>query len=216
MSHADFADHQHPATSPPGRTLHNPLGYDLVVWLRTLGREQCLRERCLKLAQLRAGDAVLDVGCGTGSLAIAARRRLGAAGKVCGIDASPEMIARAGRKARRAGAEVAFGIAPAQALPFPDAHFDVVLSTLMLHHLSRQGRIDAIREMRRVCKPGGRVLVVDFGPDQARHGLLRHFHRHGHTRPDDILKLLTSAGLVRIASGPVGLHGLHFVLANAP
>jgi ubiquinone/menaquinone biosynthesis C-methylase UbiE len=76
-----------------------------------------------------SGESVLDVGCGTGSLAIAARRRLGTDGKVFGIDASPEMIARATSKVARAGISVSFRVAVAEALPFPDAQFDVVLST---------------------------------------------------------------------------------------
>lgn len=80
--------------------------YDLMVWLLTLGRERPFRERLVELARLQPGESVLDVGCGTGTLAIAAKRRVGPTGIVQGIDASPEMIARATRKANKAGVEV--------------------------------------------------------------------------------------------------------------
>jgi ubiquinone/menaquinone biosynthesis C-methylase UbiE len=87
------------------------------------------------LAGLKSGDSVLDVGCGTGALAMAAKQRVGASGKVHGIDASPEMIARARKKANKRGSDVGFRTAVVEELPFPDETFDAVLSTLMLHHL---------------------------------------------------------------------------------
>ena len=80
---------------PPGTTglvLHKAALYDLTVWLMTLGQERSFREKILRLARLEQGESVLDVGCGTGSLAIAAKRQVGPAGTVCGIDASPEKV----------------------------------------------------------------------------------------------------------------------------
>jgi len=145
-----------------GLVLHRPAAYDFAVWLMTAGRERAFREKILLLARLREGEAVLDVGCGTGSLAIAAKRQVGADGKVSGIDASPEMLARARRKANKADVEIAFDNATAQSLPFSDAQFDAVLTTVMLHHLPRPARELCAREMKRVLKPGGRVLAVDF------------------------------------------------------
>src|SRR5262245_4070202 len=112
-----------------GLVLHWAARYDLLVWLVTLGRERVFREKVLRLAHLETGQSVLDVGCGTGTLAIAAKRHVGPTGPVYGIDASPEMIARAGKKARKAGVEVLFKKELAEALPFPDAHFDAVLTT---------------------------------------------------------------------------------------
>ena len=191
--------------------------YDLLAWLLTLGRERALRERLVELARLKPGDAVLDVGCGTGTLAIAAKRRVGAAGTVHGIDASPEMIDRAKRKAAKAGSDVTFRTAVVEALPFPDAHFDVVVSTLMLHHLPGPARRQCAREMRRVLAPGGRVLAVDFAtPEKKRTGLLGHLHRHGHLALRDIAALLSEAGLTVVDSGAVGVSDLHFVLATMP
>ena len=205
------------ATQAPGLIIHWAVRYDLLVWLLTLGGERAFREKLVALAHLAPGEAILDVGCGTGTLAIAASRQVGPRGTVSGIDASPEMIARAERKARRAGAEVAFRVASAQNLPFPDAQFDAVTLTVMLHHLSRKGREDCAREVRRVLKPGGRALVVDFGgPTRKRKGILAHLHRHGHVAPGDLTTLLTDAGLSIVGKGSVGLSDLHYVLAVTP
>src|SRR5262245_28455544 len=125
-------------TETRGRVLHRAAWYDLTVWLMTFGRERKMRERWLDLARLAPGEAALDIGCGTGTLAIAAASRIAPGGAVHGIDPSPSMLARARAKARKAGAEVTFQEAAAEALPFPDARFDVVLSTVMLHHLPRK------------------------------------------------------------------------------
>src|SRR6516225_2168170 len=175
----------------PGLVLHAAATYDLLIWLATLGREQAFREKMLRLAHLKPGESVLDVGCGTGSLAIAARRQVGPQGRVSGVDASPEMIARAEKKARKAGLDVAFQNAFAQSLPFPDAQFDAVLTTIMLHHLPRKSRAELASEIRRVLKPGGRVLAIDFGATaRSRKSFLDHFHRrHGHVEFEEIIAL---------------------------
>ena len=189
--------------------------YDLLVWLMTFGRERRLRERFLEPARLRPGDSVLDVGCGTGSLAITASRKVGPTGSVHGVDAAPAMIARAMKKARRAGVDVRFQNALAQSLPFAEASFDVVLCTVMLHHLPGEARREAVREMRRVLKPGGRVLLIDFARG-SRHGLraLVHGHRHGHVPPRDLIDLATGAGLRVVDSGPLGTWELQFALGE--
>src|SRR5262245_30083728 len=200
-----------PATK--GLVLHHAGGYDLLVWLLTRGRSRAFRTRMVDLARLAPGESVLDVGCGTGSLAIAARRRVGPEGQVSGIDASPEMIARATSKATKAGIDVAFRTAVAEALPFPDAAFDAVLSTLMLHHLARRVREQCLIEIRRVLKPGGRLLVVDFGHPQAKSGVLAHFHRRGHVDPRDVISLLSDARFHVLAQGALGISSLYYVLA---
>jgi ubiquinone/menaquinone biosynthesis C-methylase UbiE len=200
-----------------GAVLHSAARYDLLLWLAMLGREGAFREKVLRLARLQPGEAVLDVGCGTGTLAIAAKRRVGPTGTVHGIDASSEMLARAEKKARRAGVEVVLRNAKAQALPFPDAQFDVVLTTVMLHHLPRKARAQCAAEMRRVLKPGGRVLAVEFGlAAREQKGFLAHFHRHGHVKLSDVIGLLSEAGLNIVESGAMGIRDLQFVLAKVP
>lgn len=208
---------RHPAPRTTGLLIRAAARYDFMVWLFTLGHERAFREKILNFADLKPGEAVLDVGCGTGSLAIEAKRHVGSTGSVCGIDASPEMLARAGRKAAKTGCEVVFKNGAAQALPFADGQFDAVLSTLMLHHLPRTARQQCAGEMRRVLKPGGRALVVDFA-DSADHAnrFLAHIHRHGHVKPDEITALLGAAGLTIVNSGAVGFRDLQFVRASVP
>jgi ubiquinone/menaquinone biosynthesis C-methylase UbiE len=200
-----------------GRVVHWAARYDALVWLLTLGRERAFREKLLGLAHLEPGEVVLDVGCGTGTLAIAAKRHVGPGGSVHGIDPSPAMIARADRKARKAGLDVAFRTGVVEALPYPDAQIDVVLSTLMLHHLPRKAREACAHEIRRVLKPGGRVLAVDFGgTSRGKKSLIGHFHRRGGLKLADVVAILTDAGLSVIASGAVGTRNLYFALATAP
>src|SRR5262249_4450478 len=157
----------------PGATLHSPRYYDWLAAIYCLGREGRMRERTLEGAGVAPGEHVLDVCCGTGTLAIAAKGRVGASGSVHGIDASEEMIGRARAKSSRRGRPVTFQVATAQSLPFPDATFDVVLCSLALHHLTDDARAAAIAEMRRVVKAGGRVMIVEFGE---RRGLRAVLH----------------------------------------
>ncbi len=206
---------QTPSTS--GLLVHRAARYDFVVWLAMLGRERAFREKVLRLARLEPGESVLDVGCGTGTLALAAKRHVGPTGAVYGIDASPEMLARANKKARKGGVDVIFKNASAQTLPFPDAQFDAVLTTVMLHHLPRKARQQCACEMRRVLRPGGRVVAVDFaGAAQGQKRLFSHFHRHGHVDLRDIIAVISEAGLNIVESGAVGMNDLQFVLATAP
>jgi len=208
------AGDESPRTS--GIVLHSPALYDLTVWLAFLGKEHLFREKVLNLGRVASGESVLDVGSGTGTLAIAAKKRVGVGGSVHGLDASMEMLASAERKARKAGVEVFFKSGVAEALPFCGAQFDVVLSTVMLHHLPQKARLLCVTEIRRVLKPDGRVLIVDFeGFSDQKRSILSHFHRpHGHVRAQDIVALLAEAGLMTIESGPVGIRDLQFVLAT--
>lgn len=204
-----------PATT--GIVLHRAWLYDMFLWLISFGRERTYRERVLDLANLKRGESVLDIGCGTGTLAIAASRRVGAKGSVFGVDASPEMLARASNKASKAGAAIDFKNGVVEALPFADGQFDTVLSTVMLHHLRPKSRLECAREVRRVLKPGGRVLIVDFAkPADRKKGLLDHFHHHGYVNLKDLTALLTEAGLDVRESGAMGIGELQFVLASAP
>jgi ubiquinone/menaquinone biosynthesis C-methylase UbiE len=198
-------------THTAGLTLHSAFFYDLTVMAMMFGRERAMRERILRLARLSPGESVLDVGCGTGTLAIAAKRHVGPTGSVCGVDASPEMLARAKKKASKARAEIGFEKAFVQSLPFADARFDVVTTTVMLHHLPREARRLCAGEMRRVLKPGGRVLAVDFGG--AHSHFFNKLHRHGHMELGDIETLLKEADLRLIESGPVGTANLQYALA---
>lgn len=204
-----------PATT--GFVLHSATCYDLLAWLVMLGRERAFREKVVHLARLKPGESVLDVGCGTGTLAIAAKRLVGPTGTVYGIDASPEMIARARKKSRKADVEVVFKNVAAEALPFTDGLFDAVFATLMLHHLGPKARRQCACEMRRVLRLGGRVLAVDFGSSaRAKRSFLGHFHHYGHVKLNGLIAVLSEEGLSVVESGALGILDLQYVLATAP
>lgn len=157
--------------------------YDAATWLISFGGVTNLRKTTVRVAQLQPGEAVLDVGCGTGDLTLRAARRAGAEGRAAGIDASPEMIAVSRKKAERKGASVDFRVAPIEDLPFADGEFDVVLSSYMLHHLPDELKDTGLAEVRRVLKPGGRFVAVDLRPGKGVMGFLAGLF--GHRMPDD-------------------------------
>lgn len=203
----------HVGDRPSGIVLHGAAGYDLLAKLLTFGRERRFREFMLHPAGLQPGEAVLDVACGTGTLAIAAKRLVGSNGSVTGIDASPEMIERARAKAERAGLTVTFVNGTAGDLPFGDRQFDIVMGTLMLHHLPKPVRSAFAAEARRVLKPGGRLLLIDFGRPLRQSGLLR-FHRHGHVDMHAVGALLTESGFEIGDAGPLGTKNLNYICAK--
>src|SRR5882724_1248484 len=137
--------------------------YDLMTqWFVMHGKEQTFRRMIADLAQLQPGEAVLDVGCGTGTLALVAKKRVGEMGRVCGIDPSSQLLVGARRKAKRAVLPIDFQPGGIEQIPFSNQSFDVVLSTFMMHHLSDDLKRQGLSEIVRVLKPGGRLLVVDF------------------------------------------------------
>jgi len=162
--------HSHQSNSPNQKTrgllLDRGWRYDLEVWFFDTfvahGEVNRLRHRVLDLADLSAGSKLLDVGCGTGTLAIQAARRLPEAGQVTGVEPAPRQIARARSKARRAGIKVDFQSGVIEKLPFPDRTFDTVTSTLMMHHLPDELRRQGLDEIIRVLKPQGSLIVADF------------------------------------------------------
>lgn len=203
-----------------GQVLRSGFFYDALVTVLTFGRAGAFRKSMLDLVQLSPGEQVLDVGCGTGELALAAKRRTGAEGTVQGVDAGTEMVARARQKALREGVDVTFDVAVAQALPFPDATFSLVLCTMMMHHLPGTGRGPAIAEMRRVLRPGGRLLVADLAHEG---GLLASLNPvalvHGHAdmhAADEAQALMRDAGLRDIVTGKTPLRSVGYALGRKP
>ena len=180
-----------------GLILNGGWRYDLMGWFvdtfvfRSQWRE--LRRKTADLANLQAGEQVLDVGCGAGTLAMEIARRVGREGRVAGIDPSTEQIARARSKAARHNVPVDFQIGVIEQLPFPDQTFDVVLSTLMMHHLPAPLKRQGLAEIARVLKPGGRLIIADFKPKKERRGQAARFHAGGSNMPD-LAAMISDAG----------------------
>ena len=167
MSH----QHEHhfiPAMGHPALTPY----YDS--FARLIAREQTFKGRLIERLGLRAGTRVLDVGCGTGTLAImmaTAHRGI----EVTAIDGDDEMVERARAKAAAAGVSIACDKAMATELPFRDGSFDRVTSTLMAHHLPTSDKQQMFAEIRRVLAPSGELHLVDIGP--ARSAVARSVQR---------------------------------------
>lgn len=112
--------------------------------------------------------AVLEVGCGTGELTV--RLTTSLRSRVTAMDVDPEILALAERKLRRASAPASLAVARAEALPFSDSSFDLVIASLVVHHLRTEEKRAAFREWRRVLRRNGIAVLIDFGPPATRLG----------------------------------------------
>ena len=206
------------AEATTGRVIHSPRFYDALGFLMSFGREKRIRRTTMELAGVAAGQSVLDVGCGTGTLTLAAKAAVGPSGRVSGIDPAPEMVEFARRKASRAGSDVDFRAGVVEALPFSDATFDVVLSSLMLHHLPEDVKRKGFAEIARVLRPGGLFFAVDFatGSPGRLHGLVGRLfgHASGHTNHAELesaKQMLAEAGLRDVMAGRMEFEFLVFL-----
>jgi len=147
---------------------------------KLLGVEAAHR-RLLGQAAIQPDQRVLEIGCGTGNLTVLAKR-LNPSAEVLGIDPDPKALARARKKAGRAGLHIEFREAFSEQLPFPDASFDTVLSAFMLHHIPPDLKSPALREVYRVLKPGGSLQIADF--EEGEHPRGHHFADEGHSHEE--------------------------------
>ena len=159
-------------------------------------------------ARLEPGQRVLDVGCGTGSLAVRIRREHPTV-EVLGLDPDPKALAIARRKAERAGVGVRFEQGYGDALPFDDDAFDRVTSSLMFHHLDLATRRGMLRELLRVLRSNGSLHLLDFGRSEERQdGLLaRLLHSAENLRENADARI---AGMI----GEAGFEAVELVSAR--
>ncbi len=194
--------------------------YDAYMRKMTFGREAALREMTVRLAQIQPGDSVLEVGCGTGSLTLAAKRQVGPSGRVVGIDIISAMIEISQRKAEQAHADITFQLGSINDIPFPDNQFDVVMCSFMIFHMSEDTRRKGIAEMYRVLKPQGRLLVLDLAmPTQwLQRAIAQRVIFQGGLEHDlrELLPLMDASGFSDMACAPakfsiMGLSILAFI-----
>lgn len=143
-----------------GLAILTPL-YDAAI--AALTREAVWRAALIRAIGLKAGERILDVGCGTGSLAVRLAQEASGA-EIVGVDPDPDVLRRARIKAERRGVKVDLheGFLNAAFLE-SRASFDVIVSSLVLHQVPLDGKSDILAMIRKGLKPGGRVCIADYG-----------------------------------------------------
>lgn len=141
-------------------------GYDRANDWMTFGLVRGWRRELVRWSGAKAGDRILDCATGTGDLAITFKRAVGADGEVVATDFCPEMLAYAPRKSEGLGLQIRFAEADTLQLPFPDNSFDVVGIAYGVRNV--EDPVKALAEMARVCRPGGRVMILETGDNRGR------------------------------------------------
>ncbi len=145
--------------------------YDLANDVMSMGTHRLWRKRAVTASGAKPGDAVLDCATGTGDLAIDFRRVVGPTGSVLGTDFNADMLKTAPQKAKAAGfEELTFEVADATALPYADKRFDIASISFGIRNVDDPTK--CLRELARVVKPGGRVMVLEFGQPTGAFGAL--------------------------------------------
>jgi ubiquinone/menaquinone biosynthesis C-methylase UbiE len=174
---------------------HGPLAlYDPLT--RLLGARR-LHERLVDQARLRPADRVLDIGCGTGNLTLLVAKRYPSA-TVVGLDPDSAALDRARKKAARGRLMATFAQGFAEELPYPDGSFDAVLCSLALHHVTEGCRIQVLREVSRVLRPGGHLHLLEMAAGDTVRPVNRFIQHspHGHSWGQlDIVAMMEQAGL---------------------
>ncbi|MEV5329676.1 methyltransferase domain-containing protein [Nonomuraea sp. NPDC052634] len=206
--------HEH---SHAGSTIDHPRLYDAFGAIAFLGGRRAAFTRLATVARPRIGDRVLDVGCGTGYLTRIIAPVVVPRGHVTGLDASPAMIEYA---TRRAPSNCTYVVGEGQNLPFPDGSFDLVVSSLAIHHMPAAARPEALRQMFRVLRPGGRLLIAEFRPpsNPVARRLVGAVTGHAmHHDPRDLLgTMIPDAGFRVDDEGPMPNLMMYYVRATRP
>jgi len=204
-----------------GVTIHWTSQHDIFARLMGLGVNGPNSRMIIEMAKIKPGDKVLDVGCGTGDLTLTAKKYAGASGSAYGIDASPEGIDIAGKKAKRSGSETVFEVGLIEKIAYLDATFDVVISRLVIHHLPDDLKRQGFNEIYRVLKPGGLFFLADFKPPT--NPILAHVASAlvGHrmmmqSNVWGLPPMLMETGFIDVASGPTRSAFLAFVSGKKP
>ncbi len=135
--------------------------YDKANSVLSVGIHHLWRKKVVRLAGAKVGQSVLDCATGTGDLAIEFKRVVGSSGKVIGTDFCAEMLEPAPAKAKSQNLEIEFAQADVTNLQYIDREFDIVSISFGIRNVSDP--VKALKEMARVCRPGGKVVVLEFG-----------------------------------------------------
>ncbi|GII75437.1 hypothetical protein Sru01_04190 [Sphaerisporangium rufum] len=209
-------DHsEHAGRHEHGGTIDRPRAYDIMTWVLFGGGRRAAFTRMAALAKPRSGDRILDVGCGTGYLTRILSPVVMPSGHVTGLDLAPEMVEYA---RRRAPGNCDYVVGAGQDLPFDEGSFDTVISTFAVHHIPGGLRAAAMREMYRVLRPGGQLLIIESRPPASRpaRDLVRRLSPAMRHAPEDLLgTMVPDAGFEVESQGP--LPGLRYhVRARRP
>jgi len=128
-----------------------------------LGRLEKIWNRLITASELKPSEKVIDVGCGSGKLTLMIAKKLKDGGEVIGIDASENMINECTRSGLHKEYPVKFQVGLMEKLSFADNYFDVVITSLAIHHVPKDVKFAAFKEFSRVLKTGGRLLILDHG-----------------------------------------------------
>ena len=134
--------------------------YDPLIAL--VGWEKTFKQELRRQAAIRPFERILDLACGTGTLAIAIKKEQPTA-KVYGLDGDGRILDKARQKAKSARVEISFAEAYSTAMPYPKNFFDCVVTSLFFHHLTGENKKRTLMEILRVLKPGGRLHIADWG-----------------------------------------------------
>ncbi|MCP5129936.1 MAG: methyltransferase domain-containing protein [Pseudomonadales bacterium] len=134
--------------------------YDSIVAATT--RERTFKHALIRQTSVGAGERVLDLACGTGTLAVWLKQAVPTA-LVTGVDGDQAILSIARNKARSANVTVQFDHALSDNLPYPDAYFDRIVSSLFFHHLNWEAKERTAFELFRILKPGAELHVADWG-----------------------------------------------------
>jgi len=161
-------------------------------------REETFKRRLIERMGLQPNQRALDLGCGTGTLTIMLKKFAPEA-QIVGMDGDEEVLAIARTKAGQAHLDIQWDYGLAYDLPYPDNSFDVVVSSLVIHHLVSEDKVRAFREVRRILRPAGWFHILDFGPPfnlltRIQGAIMRNLEEAADNFSGRILSMLKEAG----------------------
>jgi ubiquinone/menaquinone biosynthesis C-methylase UbiE len=166
-------------------------------------REDKFKHRLIERAGIHAGQRVLDLGCGTGTLTLMLQQGIPGA-DVTGLDGDPQVLSIARSKSEQAHANIKWDEGFAYELPYSDHSFDVVMTSLVIHHLNSEDKVRAFREVYRVLRPSGQFHIVDFGrafslPTQFQVAIMKNLEQAADNFAGRITSMLQEAGFVFVS-----------------